>query len=142
MSDGNYQIKVTNKNRIDLEDRFDGIRYVLPANGVKNVPYEAACHIFGVDFAPDEDGLLAPDLRKEIFAHLQRRWGWNRVKGDQGKSFFDNLDFKIVSLTLVENAVIGSVDHVPAPRAVRQEGQRGGKLFTPEESAESKERAV
>lgn len=106
----NFQIKVTNGNDVTFEDRYDGILYKIPAKGKVNLPYDAAVHIFGVDF---ENGQIDRDA---IFTHLGRRWGWNRsfLKNkdedknkfrDQAKEMFEKIEFNVISMVMVETDV-------------------------------------
>lgn len=122
----NLQVKVTNGNDFELPDMFDGIQYVIPANGNLNIPYEAACHIFGVDFSPNDSGALSSDLRKDAFNHVERRWGWNRsfLKDknesvhkirDSAKEAFDKISFEVVTMQMVERSITS--DGLASPRA-------------------------
>lgn len=116
-----YQVKVSNKNDFDLEDRYDGVPYVIPARGALSIPYDAACHIFGFDFNP-QGGID----REAIFRHLSKRWGWNRsyLKDkttsahkirNQARDDFDKIGFEVISMTMVEKTV--SSDGLAVPRA-------------------------
>lgn len=112
------QVKVTNHNKFDIEDRYDGILYKLKSGEAVGIPYEAACHIFGVDFAPDATGHLNPNLREDAFKHLQKRWGWNRSsEAVEARKRFDKIEFSLTRHVLVEEDV--KVDdeeqELPAP---------------------------
>lgn len=90
------QVKITNLNSFPIEDRFDGVLYEFKKGDMVNVPYDAACHIFGVDFSQGIN-------RDKIFTHIQKRWGWNRsseVKESRRK--FDNIEMKIIRTATVE----------------------------------------
>lgn len=67
----NFFVKVTNNNEFDLDDHFDGRRYAFPAGKTVSIPFDAACHIFGVE---------SPDQLKDkdkLLTYVCRRWGWN-----------------------------------------------------------------
>lgn len=119
-------VKVTNNNKFDIEDRYDGIRYQFKAGQATSIPYEAACHIFGVDFAPNESGHLNPNLREDAFKHLQKRWGWNRSsEADDARKRFDKIEFSLTRNVLVEEAVGEDTDELPAPH-VHTTAKKGG----------------
>lgn len=106
-----FTVRVKNSNPFPIEDRFDGIVYNMPANGTAHIPSQAASHIFGVAFISPE-GQVSIN-RDEIFKHLERRWGGNRTKREDGRNFrdiFDNLDFKLVAMKMVEQ-VMGEEDN-------------------------------
>lgn len=61
-------VLVTNKNRFDFEDRFDGVTYRFPKNETVRLPFVCARHFFGYGLADKTDAL--------------RRNNWNNpVKG-------------------------------------------------------------
>ena len=111
-----YQVKVTNGNYFDVSDRYDGNLYVFKANSDTNIPYNAATHIFGVEFVGE-----ARDGRNgAIFNHLCRRWGWNNKKMDEAKAEFDKLSFKVVAMSLIETIVEDKEPEIVEPRVKKQ----------------------
>lgn len=130
MATAGYHIKVTNKNEFPIEDRFDGIPYVIPAMGHCNIPYEAACHIFGVAFRAEQGHNLPADFRERMFRYVQRRWGWNRKEVlEQSKEWFAKIETRLIALRLVE-ADDEEKQALPEPRGeahgARSEGRREG----------------
>lgn len=123
---GTHYIKVGNKNEQAFVERYDGIEYVIPANGSVNIPSEAAAHIFGIDFGPESS-----IDRETIWLHLQRRWGWNRSrpKGEAGsdwvnpKTLFEKLSFRLISYSLVETASEPEEDAIIEPRERLEPGK-------------------
>ena|SRR5579862_8037536 len=141
MNTDSFNVKVTNKNDFDIEDRFDGIPYRMPAKKAVNIPYEAACHIFGVDFLPDDSAAIDLDA---IYRHLQRRWGWNLPRDKDApaskdpRAIFDNMEFKVVALSLVEKDVSTGTKPMPDPRESREgEISRGVRAFAPKPKIET-----
>lgn len=124
------QVKVTNKNKFAIEDRYDGILYSMDAGKSVSIPYEAACHIFGVDFTPDNSGTMDPGLRDAAYRHVSRRWGLNRSAKSGGfddkkaREVFDNIQFTLTTMVLVEQAVEEEVD-LPAPHEIA--ANKGGR---------------
>lgn len=121
MDTSSFQIKVTNRNDFAIRDMYDGIPYVLGAMEQVNVPYEAACHIFGVRFVADGEAHSLEALRDPIFHHVVKRWGWNRaevIKDRLHEKWFANIEFKLIALTLVEQAVGEDKNDLPEPRDV------------------------
>jgi hypothetical protein len=115
-------VKVTNGNKNTIEDRYDGILYQFKPGVAVSVPYEAACHIFGVDFAPDENGVVDENLREQMFLHLGRRWGWNRtLEAEKNRNSFDRLEFSLTHMKLVEEE---SNVTLPPPHQI---GNKGGR---------------
>lgn len=118
-------VKVTNNNKNTIEDRYDGILYKFEPGKAVSIPYEAACHIFGVDFAPDENGVLNDDLREQMFLRLGRRWGWNRTKeAERNRNQFDKLDFSLTHMRLVEEPMDAEL---PKPHQIKNLGGRPKK---------------
>lgn len=115
-------VKVTNNNKSTIEDRYDGILYEFKPGVAVSVPYEAACHIFGVDFEPDENGEIDPGLREAMFLHLQRRWGWNRTKElEKSRNAFERLEFHLTHMKLVEEST--NIE-LPKPHEIANKGGR------------------
>ena len=111
------QVKVTNRNKFDIEERYDGILYTMASNKPVSLPYDAACHIFGVDFAPSGTGHLDPDLREQAFSHIQRRWGWNRTSNiKESRANFDRIEFSLTHMVMVEQPA--EVEELPAPHEI------------------------
>lgn len=120
------QVKVTNNNKADIEDRYDGILYKLKSGVACSIPYEAACHIFGVDFAPDATGHLNPELREVAFKHLQKRWGWNRSsEAAESRKRFDKIEFTLTTMVMVEQTV-AEEEEVELPKPHEIEGRKKG----------------
>lgn len=121
MNTSGYQVKVTNKNDFVIREMFDGIPYVLMPKEPVNIPYDAACHIFGVRFAPGPEGHPQDGLREAIFNHVVRRWGWNRseiISTGKHMAWFDKIEFKLIALSVVEAAVVDDEKQpLPQPRA-------------------------
>lgn len=112
-----YNVKVRNDHHLTIEDRYDGILYVMPANKEVSIPYDAACHIFGVQFA--EQGID----RDAIFRHLQKRWGWNRTDTEhQALKRFRALSFSLVAVSIVESPVEEDLAE-PRPGAPKEEAK-------------------
>jgi len=130
-----HQIKVINGSKTDFMDRFDGLAYKFPAEGAgTNLPLEAACHIFGVDFPMDAAICESEDFRAEIFRNLSRRWGWNiheKNKLAVGAAVFKKFSFVPVELKTVELAVKNQ--DLPLPR---------GDVNDTTEDADEEEQAV
>lgn len=90
------QIRVTNKNTFDIKDMHDSVEYEFPKGESITIPYDAACHMFGVD--KDE---------KDAFHYIVRRRGWNTSKHqDDGtdRKYFGNLYFEVVKYEIREVA--------------------------------------
>lgn len=111
-----FYVKVTNGNDFDLDDHFDGRRYEFPAGKTVSIPFDAACHIFGVEHPEqlkDKDKLLS---------YVCRRWGWNTKEFTATKEHikrFDNI--KIVLGAYKVMADDGSMEDeglLPASRAI------------------------
>lgn len=121
-------VKVTNHNDFTIEDRYDGILYKFLKGKSLSVPFEAACHIFGVDFTPDESGKMNEGLKDGVFAHLQKRWGWNRTsQAKDAAKWFSKLEFSLTRHVLVEEAVENSEDEeeLPEPHQIAA-AKKGG----------------
>jgi hypothetical protein len=90
-------VRVTNTNDFKIVDRFDGVPYeFLPgAKGVA-IPIDAAYHIFG---------WMPGATEEQIFAHTQRRFGWNTpamVASGVDRKFFGRIKIEPVVYKLVE----------------------------------------
>ena len=113
-------VKVINHNAETYKDRFDGILYEFAPKKSITIPYEAACHIFGVDFAPGPTGHINPNIREKAFEHIHKRWGWNKPGTPEqfektrlaAKKRFEAIEFSIVHMQMVET----STDELPAPK--------------------------
>lgn len=95
-----FYVEVTNNNDIDLDDHYDGRRYEFPAGKKVKIPFDAACHIFGVehpDQLKDKDKLLT---------YVCRRWGWNTkemIKDKEHVKRFENIKITLVSYKVVRD---------------------------------------
>lgn len=113
-------VKVTNNNENTYKDRYDGILYEFAHKKSVTLPYEAACHIFGVDFAPGPTGHINPNLRDKTFEHIHKRWGWNKPGTPEqfektrnaARARFDKIEFTLVHMRMVET----TADELPAPK--------------------------
>lgn len=127
-----HQIKVINGNKEALSDRYDGLLYhFVSGDKGTNVPLDAAEHIFGVEFPVDAKVCASDDFRERIWAHLQRRWGFNSVptrkemeKGGDGKlsvgkKIFSKLIFVPVEMKMME--VVAQNDDLPLPRGAEED---------------------
>jgi hypothetical protein len=95
-------VKVVNENDFPLEDMFDGVVYLFEANKEIRLPAEAAHHILGwTETASPRD----------MFLHVQKRWGWNTPQwADKAQRFFSKLKISTASFKLVEVS-----DDTPTP---------------------------
>lgn len=113
-----YYVKVTNKNDIDIDDRFEGKRYVFPAGKSVSIPYEVACHIFEIEHPEelkDKDRLLKT---------LCRRWGWNTphmIKEKENLKMFANIQVVLVTYKVVREEMTADSGMLPPSRAVSDE---------------------
>jgi len=64
-------VRVTNLGEVMFMDRHDGIPLRIQPGESKNVPTDAAAHIFGWHVGVEPD---------QMFRHIQRRQGWNTPK--------------------------------------------------------------
>src|SRR6516164_10263810 len=64
-------VRVTNLGEVMFMDRHDGVPLRIQPGESRNVPIEAAAHIFGWKLDVD---------REVMFKHIQRRQGWNTPK--------------------------------------------------------------
>jgi hypothetical protein len=111
------QVRVTNRNKFDIEDMYDGIAYNMKSNTPISMPYEAACHIFGADFSQGDSA------REQAFKHVQRRWGWNRTdRLKQARDHFDRIEFEVTKMVMVEQKMEEAL-----PEPVEHEVARGKK---------------
>ena len=100
-----HQIKVLNKNKDEIVDYFDGIAYKFKTDVAVNVPFEAAKHIFGVEFPADVEECKSDEFRATVYHNLQKRWGWNSydpAKAEKSRALFDNLTFTPIVFKLIE----------------------------------------
>jgi len=116
------KIRVTSTNAKPIKESYDGIPYVFEKDKTTVVPYEAACHIFGVEFPEAGKDVYESNepgsLRSQIFKHLQKRWGWNHPAEDvqrKANQVFAALKFSPVQLVTVEKTY--EEDIIAAPRS-------------------------
>ena len=90
------RIRIVNHNDKPLTDRCDNVEYMFPPGIPRDIPLDAARHVFGYHADATED---------EIKAHCCKRFGWNtpeHVATGKDIELFDNLDIRPVSYQLVE----------------------------------------
>lgn len=89
-------LKVTNHNDFEIEDRFDGVPYLFEPGVSVVVPPDAALHIFG--WSP---GMAFAGIEP----YVQKRWGWNTpalVQDKKHREYFKALEFKTITYKMVE----------------------------------------
>jgi hypothetical protein len=93
---------VTNLGEVMFMDRHDGVPLRIQPGESRNVPIEAAAHIFGWKAGVEPE---------QMFKHIQRRQGWNttdylKVISETGKTLaetaFAKLKIEPVMYKLVE----------------------------------------
>lgn len=98
MSDLNIQVRVTNGNDFDLDDRFDGLPVTFPAGETVTIPFPMAAHIFAYD------GSQQPNAAA-MYDYVSRRWGWNTAeltKSGEAKEWFAKITIAPIVFELVE----------------------------------------
>jgi len=89
-------VRVTNTNDFKIVDRFDGVPYEFePGKGLA-IPLDAAYHIFGWSHGATDE---------QVFAHTQRRFGWNTpamIDANRDRRFFSKLKIEPVVYRMVE----------------------------------------
>lgn len=98
MNDVNIQVRVTNGNDFDLDDRFDGLPVTFPAGETVTIPFPMAVHIFAYDGSPEPNAAA-------MFDYVSRRWGWNTAeltKSGEAKEWFAKITIAPVVFELVE----------------------------------------
>lgn len=111
-------IKVTNKNDFDISDGYDGVPFVFPAKGSLVIPADAALHIFG--WQPGADP-------KDVFRHVQRRWGYNtpaHVEAGTDKKVIGNIIITPVVYRLVPQVEEADADAEDLPRVPKASGKK------------------
>jgi len=98
-------LRVINFNDFAIVDRFDGTPFRFDTNMPKDVPIDAAHHIFGW-FPPftDKDGERREVDPEIMRAHCQRRFGWNTpklVESGAADEFFKRLQFRPIMYRMV-----------------------------------------
>ena len=93
-----YYVEVTNNNDTALDDHYDGQRYEFPPGKKVKIPFDAACHIFGIEH-PDE--LKDKD---KLLTFISRRWGWNTKEMLATKDHVKN--FEKIKIVLVAYKVV------------------------------------
>jgi hypothetical protein len=122
------QVRVTNGNAFDINDRFDGVPYNFPKMTPVDIPVDAAHHIFGWFDGIDRDAMRL---------HCQRRFGWNtpeRITDGSASLFFDQLHIAPIRFRLVQVA-----EDDPEPPVVQKDTQ---KKYTNKLMASADERAA
>lgn len=128
-----HQVKVINRNKEAISDRFDGLLYTFPPGekGV-NMPLDAAEHIFGVEFPMNAEECASEAFREQVWKHVQKRWGFNSTptrkeldagngtaKLSVGAKIFKNLAFIPVEMRTVE--IVANNDELPLPRGAKED---------------------
>lgn len=106
-----HLIKVTNNNDFEITDYFNGRAYVFAPEEPVNMPFDAARHIFGIDFPEDEATLKSASFREELLNSVSRRWGWtsheqeekNRKRKIMNKFIFTPVITKMIELVPENN---------------------------------------
>jgi hypothetical protein len=98
-------LRVINFNSFAIHDRFDGTVFRFESNMPKDIPIDAAHHIFGW-FPPfiDKDGQRREVDPEIMRAHCQRRFGWNTpkmVESGAADEFFHKLQFRPIMFRMV-----------------------------------------
>lgn len=113
-------LKVTNHNDFAIEDRFDGVPFLLEPERAVSIPSDAALHMFG--WYPGVDMLIVKN-------HIFKRWGWNTpelVNSKANEKYFAALNFKPVTYKIVEvPAVEEEVEDLPNP--IKNKPTKNGK---------------
>lgn len=98
-------LRVINMNPFRIVDRFDGTVFEFLPNIPKDVPVDAARHIFGwYPSFTDADGNLHEVDPVAMKLHCQRRFGWNTpsmVEGGGSDLFYENLHFRPIMYHMV-----------------------------------------
>jgi hypothetical protein len=90
---GNDQVYVTNTNKFDHVDSYDGEEYVFPQGERVLIPADAAVHFFGRGLLDKSDALV--------------RLGWAMKYDVEKKQFVENTDgVKRLAAFVFEEAVI------------------------------------
>lgn len=108
------QVRVTNRNEFDIEDRHDGVPYEFPGRTYAKddvnkekpiykpvtIPPDAAAHIFGYGLFGD---LPPKEQLRALFDHIIKRFGWN-VRENEGRAreWFRNLEIRPVMYVIQE----------------------------------------
>lgn len=109
-----YYVKVTNHNDFPIDDHFDGVHYIFEPNKSVKLPFDAACHIFGIEH-PDQ----VSSNKDELLNFVCRRWGWNTpdiLKDKQHLERFKKIKLALVSYKMVEDDDKEDDQGLPASR--------------------------
>jgi hypothetical protein len=89
-------VKVTNTNDFPINDMYDGVQYLFEPGKESKLPADAANHILG---------WTENASRRDMFLHIQKRWGWNTPQwADKSQRFFDKFKITHAAFRLVEVA--------------------------------------
>lgn len=111
-----FFVRVTNQNDFTIDDRFDGTHYVFETGKKVSVPFDAACHIFGIEH-PEQ----VKEDKDQLLNFVSRRWGWNTpeiIKDKEHIKRFKNIKMELISYKVVEQGHDEDEDGLPASRAV------------------------
>jgi hypothetical protein len=125
------QVRVTNGNSFDINDRFDGVPYNFPKMTPVDIPVDAAHHIFGWYDGVDRDAMRL---------HVQRRFGWNtpeRIENGSAMLFFDQLHISPIRFRLVQVAE----DDPEPPEGAKEDLQKPTKKYANKLMQSADERA-
>lgn len=110
-----FFVRVTNQNDFVIDDHFDGTHYVFEQGKRVAVPFDAACHIFGIEH-PEQ----VKEGKDQLLDFVARRWGWNTpdiIKEKEHIKRFKNIKMELVSYKVVEQGDDDAEDGLPASRA-------------------------
>jgi hypothetical protein len=125
-------LRVINFNDFAIVDRFDGTVFRFDTNIPKDVPIDAAHHIFGW-FPPftDKDGERREVDPEIMRAHCQRRFGWNTpklVESGAANEFFNRLQFRPILFRMVPMLVDDVSTNVQGPAEVPSTNAQGKQV--------------
>jgi hypothetical protein len=132
-------LRVINFNDFAIVDRFDGTVFRFDTNIPKDVPIDAAHHIFGW-FPPftDKDGERREVDPEIMRAHCQRRFGWNTpklVESGAADEFFKRLQFRPIMYRMVPMLM----DEEEEKTEVQNRAPKTNKMMAAADEAQSRE---
>ena len=137
-------LRVTNQNPFTIIDRFDGTVFEFHQNIAKDVPVDAARHIFAW-YPPftDSEGNRHEVDPVAMKLHCQRRFGWNTpamMENGGADLFYDQLLFRpifyrMTPILVDENDDLSSTAKGPGGRAPKV-----NKMMAAADAATSREK--